>query len=146
MFGIEASGLNAALATSLMTLDLIVDEHLSYQTAFKANQDGGIYPYACFGINKGTYNEREKILLCNKMNRSQQSMKIFRENTSLSPVATKEAILIKEWLERNGVTLSNIGYSLQIDLIKCALEDLVSYYFSPWYNRNFFLKKFQQPE
>ncbi len=62
MFGIEPSGLNAAFAIGLMTLDLIAKGRLSYETAFKANQDGGFYPYACFGNNKNSYRERDNPL------------------------------------------------------------------------------------
>lgn len=142
MFGIEASGLNAALVEGLMILDLIADGHIDYKNAFKANEDGGIYPYACFGDNKGTYRARENILVHKKTNATPLSMKPFRTNTSLSPIATKEAILIKMWLEHNQAVLETGSHAQQVKAIKDAIEDLVSYYYSPWLNRNYTIKKF----
>lgn len=137
MFGIEASGLNAGLVTSLMILDLIADGHLEYQTAFKANNKGGFYPFANFGDNKGTYTNREKIF-----SEENDSMRTFRKNPSHAPIALKEAILIKTWLEYNEV-LRNIDYAKQVKTIESAIQDLMKYYFSPWVNREYFLEKFR---
>lgn len=142
MFGIEASGLNVALATSLMTLDLIVNERIKYQEAFKANENGGLYPYACFGNNKGTYCAREKILEQRVFFNS--SMKHFRENTSLSPVAVKEAILINEWLKYQDITPGiefNIFSSDQIKLIEFAIGVLINCYFFPDISKEYHLFK-----
>lgn len=126
MFGIEASGLNAALVTSLMTLDLIAKDHLSYQIAFKANADGGMYPYACFGDNRGTYVAREKLLT----NRNELNMRHYRKNIALSPVAVKEAILIKKWLIANQVVIeTNDGE--QLERIRIAIKKLIDNYFFP---------------
>lgn len=149
MFGVEASGLNAALATGLMLLDLIVHGQLDYKTSFKANNDGGVYPYACVGNNKGTYNEREKILLHNKQNQDSYSMKGVRRNTSLSPVASKEAILIKKWIDYYDVTLKEedcIPRIVRIKLIEEAVIKLIGCYFSPWFlgEQNFYLKQFKK--
>lgn len=119
MFGIEVSGLNAALATGLMTLDLIMNNQITYGDAFKVNNDGGLYPYACFGNNKGTYNYREQVLL----RRFPMSMKPLRSNPSLSPVGAKEAILIKQWLKFNNHILLDEKYK-QIDIIKTEIEKL----------------------
>lgn len=130
MFGMEASGLNAALATGVMTLDLIAKKMLGYAEAFKANKDGGVYPHACFGNNKGTYSEREKILLYKKKNCDSCSMKAFRENPSLSPVATKEAVLIKYWLSCNKLLLGT-DHTTQKVAIKKAVRDLIMRHFSP---------------
>ena len=141
MFGVEASGLNAAFLISFMTLDLIADGKLNYQTAFKANEDGGVYPYACFGNNKGSYNEREKILLHAQDNRNSLSMKAFRETPALSPVANKEAILIKRWLACNDVVDPNARYDDQVENIWQAIQDLFTHYFVPWSTPRF-LKKF----
>lgn len=137
MFGIEASGLNAALATGLMTLDLIAGGRFDYKRAFNANTDGGIYPYACFGNNRGTYKERERILFYKKQNRDSQSMKAFRKNPSLSPVATKEAILIKEWLKYRAVIVEDINYSAQIGSIERSITNLITCYFTPWVHKNY---------
>lgn len=131
MFGIEASGLNAALMIGFMTLDLIVDGKLDYQTAFKANEDGGVYPYACFGNNQGSYNAREKIILHAMENRSPLSMKEFREAPTLSPVANKEAMLIKTWLACNDVVAPNGDYDEQVDRVERAIRDLFTHYFVP---------------
>ncbi len=125
MFGVEASGLNAALATGLMLLDLIVDKRLDYKTAFAANSDGGFYPYACFGDNQGTYNQREAVLSDAKTDRDQFSMRKMRENPSLSPVAVKEAILIKEWLKHNKFILADASYQEQIRKIQDAVGSLI---------------------
>ncbi len=129
MFGIEASGINAALGTGLMTLDLIINKRLDYKSAFYANEDGGIYPYACFGNNNGTYKAREQILLYDLTTPGCYSMKDFRENTSLSPVAVKEAILIKDWLRFNKVIQENLSFSEQIKTINKAIGDLIRSYF-----------------
>ena len=62
-------------------------------------------------------------------------MQQFRRNTSLSPVASKEAILIKEWIDFHDVTLGKefvfISRSVQIKLIEDAIVDLIKCYFSP---------------
>ena len=142
MFGIEPSGLNAGLTIGLMILDLISDKTLTYETAFKANAEGGFYPYACFGKNKGTYTQRESILVHKKEKRTSLSMKKFRENLSLSPVAIKEAILIKTWLESNKALLKDAESSVQIERITRAIGDLTTYYFSPWVKREYLLEKF----
>lgn len=149
MFGVEASGLNAALATGLMLLDLIVHGQLDYQTSFKANKDGGVYPYACVGNNKGTYNEREKILLHKKQNQDSYSMKEIRRNPSRSPVASKEAILIKKWIDYYDVTLKEevcIPRDARIKLIEEAIMGLMTCYFSPPYlgGQNFYLEQFKK--
>lgn len=135
MFGVEASGLNAALAISLMTLDLIAHGRLDYSTAFKANNDGGIYPYACFGNNRGTYTARESILLHSKKSCDPLSMKAFRENPSLSPVAIKEAILIKKWLKHRNVLQEEFTHAEQIEKIDLAIKDVISSHFAPWLGR-----------
>lgn len=132
MFGIEASGLNAGIAIGLMTLDLIRDGRFTYETCFKANKEGGVYPYACFGNNKGTYTEREKILLHKKNSRNPLSMKAFRDQPSLSPVALKEAALIKIWLEENDAVSRELVYREQLASIGRAMDDLIAYYLSPW--------------
>ncbi len=124
MFGVEASGLNAALITGVMTLDLISKERITYRQAFKANEDGGFYPYACFGNNKGSYNKRESILLQRKKERDPVSMKAFRKSPHHSPVAIKEAILIKEWLKCNQVIDPERGYEEQKKAIKDAIHDI----------------------
>ncbi len=93
MFGVEASSSNASLITSFMTLDLIASRKLTYEQAFKLNGDGGAYPYACFGNNKGTYSARSGFLLSESV-----SMKKLRANPSLSPVTLKEAMIIRMWL------------------------------------------------
>jgi len=61
---------------------------------------------------------------------------------SLSPVATKEAIVIKEWLTSNEVILENNTFSLQKIRIKQALDDLIHHYFFPWAGRGYLVKKF----
>ncbi len=127
MFGIEPSGLNAALATSLMTLDLIFAGKMRYDTAFKANEDGGIYPYACFSGNGGTYNQRERILFHAREQHAPLSMREFRDNPALSPVAVKEASIIKTWLA-NRIDLSN-PYDEQLNRITQAVKDLFAHYF-----------------
>lgn len=138
MFGVEPSGLNAALATSLMTLELIVIGRLRYQEAFKANEDGGFYPYACFGNNKGTYTAREEILLHPKKdlddfkeNTPHLSMQKFRKPPHPSPVAAKEAILIKTWLQHRHILQDNLAYTVQKEKIVKAIEDLIDAYLSP---------------
>lgn len=144
MFGMETSGLNAALVTSLMTLDLIAERQLSYKLAFKANNDGGVYPYACFGDNSGTYSEREKILLHKKEYSDSLSMKKYRDNPSLSPVAIKEAALIKYWLSYNNVILG-IDHAPQKVAIQHAVKDLMTYYFGPNVKYIRFLERFKKP-
>ncbi|MCB1116061.1 MAG: hypothetical protein KDK71_06285 [Chlamydiia bacterium] len=136
MFGIEASGLNAAQVTGLMTLDLIVDEKISYSQAFKANADGGVYPYACFGDNKGTYSEREKIISHQKSSPSSMSMKDLREEPSKSPVANKEAVLIKFWLKSNNVLEKHLANSDQKKAIERAITDIFHYFFSACRNND----------
>lgn len=136
MFGIEASGLNAAIVTSLLTLDLIADEKMTYSEAFKGNNDGGYYPYACFGNNKGTYSEREKVLIHKKTSHDAMSMQNLRENPALSPVGNKEAILIKFWLESNNVIKEHITYSKQKLAIESAMTDIFHYFFSDCRNHD----------
>lgn len=145
MFGVETSGLNAALATSLMTLELIVGGRLRYQEAFKANKDGGFYPYACFGDNQGTYNAREEILLHPKKkpddseenfddfkeNIPHLSMQKFRTPPHPSPVAAKEAILIKTWLQHRDILQDNLAYTVQKEKIVKAIEELIYAYLPP---------------
>lgn len=131
MFGVEASGLNAALTTGLMTLELILKGHLTYEQAFKVNSDGGFYPYACFGNNQGTYSKREQVLTENP-NSDAPSMKSYRNGKKFSPVANKEAILIKEWLVRNKLITKEITYDEQLANIKKAIENLITEYFAPW--------------
>lgn len=147
MFGIEASGLNAALATGLMTLDLIAMNKLSYKLSFYANNEGGIYPYACFGNNKGTYSKREDLLYHNRRACElsiPHSMKELRKNPSLSPVALKEAIIIKEWLKQHKILCPNILYNKQIDNIRYAINDLLYYYFFPESERMYSVKEFSK--
>jgi hypothetical protein len=144
MFGIEASGLNAALLVSAMTLDLIVQGTLSYEDAFKANKekngvckDGGMYPYACFGNNQGTYSQRENMML-----RKPPSMKDWRNNLSLSPVGLKEVMLIKEWLKSAKVLDSKLDHETQLSKIRSAIKDLCTFYFSPWVNHIYTVDRF----
>lgn len=129
MFGIEASGLNAAMLTSLMTLDLIVRGKLSYSRAFSANQDGGVYPYACYGDNRGTYIAREEILRHKKRENTTLSMGKYRKDLSYSPVAVKEATLIKFWLEQCGELETSPDYFQQCVAIEKALSWLTTEYF-----------------
>lgn len=149
MFGIEASGLNAALATGLMTLDLIAEGKLTYKLAFNANRDGGIYPYACIGANKGTYSRREEILYNNRRMcelTCPWSMKYLRINPALSPVALKEAIIIKEWLKHHQILTPESVYNKQISKIQYAINDLLYYYFFPEKERNYQVLKFKNKE
>lgn len=144
MFGMEASGLNAAIIISLMTLDLIKDRHLDYRGAFRANQDGGIYPYANTGKNRGTYSNRERILLHRKENREPKSTQEFRENPNLSPVAVKEAMLIRKWLRVNQVFTGEKRFETQLEEIQKSVEDILCCYLCHWEQRNWFLKKFEE--
>lgn len=140
MFGVEASGLNAALLTSAMTLDLIVDGVYSYTDAFTANDDGGIYPYACFGENKGTYVEREKALKLEP-----PSMSKFRNTPALSPVAVKEAIIIKQWLQHSsGILDAKLTYEQQMRKIDAAINDLGVFCFYPEKRHCYSVKKFKK--
>jgi hypothetical protein len=131
MFGIEASGLNSALVTSIMTLELIKNGQLTYKDAFASNDDGGIYPYATFsnnqGSNKGTYSARSDILLASGFN---PSMKPYRTDPCRSPVAIKEAIIIRQWLKSKEIIVKNDFWHDQLTRIEQAIDDLISYYFS----------------
>ena len=139
MFGVEASGLNASLLVSAMMLDLIANGQYSYRIAFKANDHGGVYPYACFGNNKGTYNEREKAMLLDP-----PSMSAWRNNPELSPVAIKEAILIKVWLKYSDVLDSKFTYEEQRKCIDHAMRDLRTFYFSPWLRYCYSIENFRR--
>ncbi|MDN3505877.1 MAG: hypothetical protein P0S96_01455 [Simkaniaceae bacterium] len=167
MFGVEASGLNAALITSLMTLDLIEDGELNYLTAFTANSDGGVYPYATFGNNRGTYNAREQLLHAGAAAEPPSSMRQLRNNPALSPVGIKEAIIIAFWLKHHGMEnaifhesevltdmVADCPPDVQqeqrdrlathgIELIQCAIKDLLFFHFSPNHFRDFRIRKFQ---
>jgi hypothetical protein len=124
MFGIEPSGLNASLATSLMTLDLIKGGKLTYQTAFVADRDnGGAYPYATCGNNSGTYNARVPII-----NGENTSMKEYRANPAKSPVANKEATIIKQWLRFKQVIEKDRRYEKQLGKISKAITGLLLEY------------------
>lgn len=138
MFGIEASGLNAALLTGAMMLDIIVDGLHTYKDAFYANDEGGIYPYACFGNNQGTYSAREAAML-----REPPSMSYLRTNPSLSPVAIKEVIIIKAWLEHARVLDNLFSYEEQCQEIRNAIIDLEIATFSPRCPHNYFTTKFK---
>jgi len=129
MFGIEASGLNAGLAIGLMILDLIANQECSYYQAFCNNELGGLYPYACCGDNEGTYNKREEILDHANNNAASMSMKQFRQANSPSPVATKEAVLIKYWLRFRQVTQNITDSAAQEKTIIRAIEELIRFYF-----------------
>jgi len=155
MFGVEASGLNAALITSLMTLDLIEEGELDYTTAFTANRDGGVYPYATFGDNRGTYRAREELLHAGAAAGPPSSMRRLRANPTLSPVGVKEAIIITSWLKHYRIE-DRISYEIEIlldmtsdcpiavqqdqhnklvthanELIQRAIKDLMTFYFAP---------------
>ena len=138
MFGVEASGLNASLLISAMMLDLIANSQYSYKIAFKVNDHGGMYPYACFGNNKGTYNERERAMLLDP-----PSMCAWRNRPELSPVAIKEAILIKVWLKYSGVLDTKLTYEEQRKRIDHAMRDLQIFYFSPWLRYCYSIERFR---
>lgn len=144
MFGVEPSGLNAAIATSLMTLDLIVDGRFSYQQAFQANGDGGIYPYACFGNNQGTYRKREEIIVHGKRNTRPLSMKDFRKKDSPSPVGAKEAMIIKDWLKFNAVIVDDKSCEVNLIKISSSIRELMDFYFAPWLEKKYTVEKFQK--
>lgn len=135
MFGMETSGLNAGLVTSLMVLELIQDEKLTYEEAFKANRFGGVYPFATFaqkkGGNQGTYAARETVLTYRNRKGHSKSMKKFRVDPSLSPVAIKEATLIKYWLKHAGVIRENLSHDEQVQAIEQAIDGLIKKYFFP---------------
>lgn len=133
MFGVEASGLNAAIISGLMTLDLINDRHLTYESAFKANLDGGIYPFATFGDNKNTFSKREELL---ERALSNPSMKELRENPSLSPIANKEVMLIVFWLKKKGIAINNSLYEHQVKTVDRAFKELLNAYFFFWRSLN----------
>jgi hypothetical protein len=120
MFGVEASGLNSSLITSLMTLGLIKKGNLTYKNAFLQNNDGGAYPFATFGDNRGTFSARTPII-----DGYETSMKKYREDSSKSPVAVKEAIMIKQWLKHNNLISRSIAYEDQIINIKEAITKLL---------------------
>ena len=145
MFGIEPSGLNAALTIGLMILDLIVEGQCDYRTAFFANGDGGIYPYASFVSNEGTYTNRAEIVIP-ASSQSFHSMKSFRKEPGLSPVAIKEAILIKEWLKYNQVIQERISHSEQRQRIERAIEGLFQYYFYCLFQEDHFMERFLPPK
>lgn len=135
MFGIEASGLNAALVLGLMTLDLIADRRIDYEKAFYANRDGGVYPYASFGDNKGAYSVREKLIYENRkggeLYHYSCSMKSVRKNTKPSHVAAKEALLIKYWLQCNNFCEEKMTYFEQVEQTIGAIDMLIDAYFFP---------------
>jgi len=141
MFGVEPSGLNAGLVTSLMTLDLIKDGRLTYEKAFRGRKTvhgksvyegdfGGIYPFASHNEegNDGTFNHREKVLVDGDV---PKSMKEYRDDPSMSPVAIKEAMLIKYWLKHNGVLDQKLSRDQQIEAIEQAIDGLIKTYFFP---------------
>lgn len=141
MFGIEPSGLNAGLVTSLMTLALIKDGKLTYEKAFRGKKTvrgkpvyegdfGGIYPFATHneGGNKGTFIHREKVLVEGD---TPISMKEYRDDPSMSPVAIKEATLIKYWLKHNRVLDQQLPRDQQIEAIEQAIDGLIKMYFFP---------------
>jgi hypothetical protein len=132
MFGIESSGLNAGLTIGLMTLDLIKLKKLTYHTAFNANVDGGFYPYACLGNNKGTYSQREQALAQSINQQNQASMKKFRATPGLSPVASKETITIKSWLEHTHSINPACTFDEQLQSIKKKVKQLIEDYFFPF--------------
>jgi hypothetical protein len=124
MFGMEASGLNAALIINLMTLDLIVGGRLTYADMCKQNEFGGFYTYSIFaqkeGDNKGTYESRETIISQDK-----SSMKEFRVANTPSPVAVKEAIVIKEWLKFKNVPEKDMKREDVLKRIGGLIDELV---------------------
>ena len=84
MFGMESTGLNAGILTSLMTLELIAQGKLTYEQALyhkpsDSNQPDGYYPFANFNNNRETYQKREIILLGSKQS-SKYSMKECRKS------------------------------------------------------------------
>ncbi len=130
MFGIEASGLNAALIINLMTLDLIVGGRLNYADMCKQNKFGGFYTYSIFsqvkGDSQGTYASRETIISQNK-----SSMKEFRVANTPSPVASKEAIVIKEWLKFKNVPEEDMEREDALQRIGELIDELVAHYTAP---------------
>jgi|GEM_PF-2992630 len=167
MFGVEASGLNAALITSLMTLDLIEEGKFDYTTAFTANKDGGVYPYATFGDNGGTYRAREELLQTGTAAGPPSSMRQLRANPTLSPVGIKEAIIITSWLRHLNIE-NRIFHEIEIladmvadcpievqqeqhsrlathanKLIQRVINDLMTFHFAPHFHRDFLVEKFK---
>ncbi len=76
--------------------------------------------------------EKETILSHKEDQQEQLSMKKFRDKPSLSPVAVKEAILIKEWLRFHRVFPAELSYKQQIEKIKSAIQKVIDRYFCPW--------------
>jgi hypothetical protein len=128
MFMVEASGLNAALVTGVMTLELVKEGELSYKQAFKDNDYGGAYPYAnTDGKSAGTYSNREPII----KDKNLKSMKDYRGNPNYSPTAVKEAIIIKSWLHaRNIIGKGTKAYEVQLAEITAEIKKLLVYYFN----------------
>lgn len=155
MFGVEPSGLNAGFIEALMTLDMIEKGEINYLRALETNRTddyNGIYPYAIdagrtvagkrVNYNKEGYKKRNKITqerLESMKNYRKQSSPLDDDNkTSLeglsedfrSPIAVKEAVLIRGWLHVSGVSS---GVSAVADVeraINRAICTLVGRYLS----------------
>lgn len=131
MFGFEASGLNTGLVTGLMTLDLIANKGATYEQAFHKNPSGGFYPFAsCQTDNSGSYSNRCRIVRHDEELPSQCSMKRYRLTSSndsgtWSPVALKEAVLIKQWLQANDIIELGTSFDQQIQKIENEIIALI---------------------
>lgn len=130
MFGMEASGINASLVTSLMALDLIVEQKFKYADVFSGKDNSGIYPYACRSTS-GIFNKREIVLLHEEFEEDQMSMRGFREYPPFSPVAAKEATLIKYWLKVMNVLDRKLSRDEQVQAIEEAIDRLIEDNFFP---------------
>lgn len=124
MFGVEASGINAGLATGLMTLELIKNKNLTYSQAFHRDDEGGSYPFACRGDNKGTFGHRNKVAYDAK------PMGTLRDSPKESPIALKEIIIIKQWLKTKGIKSDKTTTKEdKLKAIKIAILELLTKYF-----------------
>ena len=134
MFGVESTGLNAGILTSLMTLELIANDVFTYEQAFyykintKLHPFGGFYPFANFGNNQGTYNNREALLV-EDIQVGQKSMKSYRKQTIGSPIALKEAFITKLWLQTNNHLDDSFTFDEQTKVIKEKLIEFMIPYF-----------------
>ena len=64
------------------------------------------------------------------------NMKDLREEPSKSPVANKEAVLIKFWLKSNNVLEKHLANSDQKKAIERAVTDIFHYFFSACRNND----------
>jgi len=131
MFGVEGSRSNVSLITSIMTLELVKFEKLSFKEAFHDPNYGfgGQYSMANRYLRGPTFKSYRAVLSrVSPQNISSGSLRNERRNTNFV-VAIKDAITIKNWLKLKELDARNMSRNKFLEHFDEMLNELIEKYY-----------------